>query len=101
MTDTRKAVARAIYEAWCISGVPWDSPAVQGNAFREGKALAQADAAIEVIANTEPTEEEVRRAKFMFAKAYDEAKQHSESPHEWLDVAMRAALAAARKAHQP
>lgn len=56
-------VARAIYEAWNPSGVPWDSPIVKGNAFRGGKAMAQAAAAVRAVrqydVDTGPTEAEV------------------------------------------
>ncbi len=48
-TDRREMVARAIYDAWNISGVPFDHPYVKGNVFREGKALAQADAVLAVL----------------------------------------------------
>lgn len=42
----REDVARAIHDAWNISGIPYDSEYIKGNVFRGGKLEDQADAAI-------------------------------------------------------
>jgi 2-methylisocitrate lyase-like PEP mutase family enzyme len=54
--DQIEAVARAIWEAYegKVAGVHFDDPIVKGNAFREGKAINQAKAAIAAYEATRP-----------------------------------------------
>jgi len=58
IAQEEEMIAKVIYEAGSISGVPWESPLIRDNVFRGGKARRQAQAVIDLLTRGPEHEED-------------------------------------------